>query len=188
MRIDYNKVIIILNLVLIIFVGCLLCSHAEKNFNRHQPLMHRMEPGRIFDALKLTKEQKDQLEANRGASRERNDVFMKEMQGKRLALAKELGLNQVDMVKVKTLHTELKEATGRFEDALLQDILQVRKILGPEKFCEFTEKIVNADRGGRPSPGFPPFCGFGGRPGAGIERHGPGFPPREKEMEESNGR
>jgi len=161
MKIDCHKLIVLLNLVLIVLVGCLLL---RDNFPRHsRGFPHNPPRERMFDELGLSLGQQSRLKENREASRTRMESFMRATEEKRRAVAQQLSADEIDMKKVNALHGELKTLMNQLEDTQLQDILKVREILCQEKFRQFSARI------GKMMPG--------GRPLIGMGKDGPKMPP-----------
>jgi len=139
--------ILVVDLVLIVMVGGLLYlnlnrPHHPRIFRPGAEAMQQQHKGPdMLKELGLSAEQAQKMESHKEAFRAKSKESMHTLMAKRREIADELSKPTVDLEKIKTLHQELKAAMNQTQDELLQDIITVRDILGPEKFKLFSEKI-----------------------------------------------
>ncbi len=95
----------------------------------------------IIQELNLTPEQQKQIESHKEKHMEAFKSLMKAIHEKREAVRNELHKTQLDMDEVRKLHAELKSLVTQKEDFMLEGVLNIRKILTPEQFVLFREKL-----------------------------------------------
>lgn len=101
----------------------------------------------MFEKLKLTKEQRDQLDKNREAHKAVFEDLKEKISAKHQQLRTLLDSPVLDIARVKATHQELKDLLNQKEDQHLAAILEVREILTPEQFVEF-QKMAPDRKGG----------------------------------------
>lgn len=92
---------------------------------------------KIWDDLKLTPDQKAQLDANKTKSREAMKTAFEQMKAYRESLKAELMKPELDMAKINDIQSKIKALENQKSDARLNSILEVRKILNKEQFEKF---------------------------------------------------
>jgi len=115
-------------------------AHAQNDLERDRgPQKGRFEQRvqEIYNQLKLTDDQKKQLEANKQQHRARMQTARQEMKANKEAMRTQLMKPQLDMRKIKAIHGQIKSLQSQMEDDKLSSILAVRAILTPEQFLEF---------------------------------------------------
>ncbi|MFC1522016.1 Spy/CpxP family protein refolding chaperone [Elusimicrobiota bacterium] len=151
MKERYFLRITILALCAVFLSGTL--THAEKREKGYSQgdMGKRMEERtqRMEKELLLSPEQSEKLKEHRKTHRKQSSGFQKEMKEKRKALKDELEKTDMDMNKVKTLHSEIKSIQNKMADHRLEGILNVRKILNPEQFKKFQDITKKRHRGMR---------------------------------------
>ena len=118
---------------------------------------------KMHEKLGITDEQAQQLEEHRKQFKEQGKQYREQIKTKRQSLAEELKKDAVDEAKVHQIHEELKVIKDQAEDHRLQGILEVRQILTPEQFKEFSG--MREKRKGK--------FGRDGRKGSRAEKEGP---------------
>ena len=114
---------------------------------------HEGKEGRsqeIFNELKLSDQQKQQLDDNKAKSRKQMEATLEKMRSFREALNQELMKSALDMNKINEIQVQIKAVQAEMVDGHLQSILEVRKILTPEQFTKFL--LMMDKRGLRPHP------------------------------------
>ncbi|MBF0387431.1 MAG: Spy/CpxP family protein refolding chaperone [Candidatus Omnitrophica bacterium] len=91
----------------------------------------------LAEQLKLTKEQKAQLDKNRAQRKAEFESSREKISAKRLELKTALESPELDIRKVTAIHNELKAIMSKREDDHLAAILEIRKLLTPEQFAQF---------------------------------------------------
>ncbi len=111
-------------------------------------VQHKAEKGmqKLFKELNLTEEQHKQLEANKTKHREELNTLMQGMREKRELMRTEFQKDQINEAAVRGINNEIKGMQGRMADLRLEGMLSIRKILTPEQYKKFTEKMEQ-DRG-----------------------------------------
>lgn len=98
-----------------------------------------------FDKMKselgLSDEQAQKLKAHKEAQMAQGKALWDEMKTKREALRAELEKEKVDESRVKALNGELKALQNKMADQRIAAVLEVRKILTPEQFKKFHERM-----------------------------------------------
>lgn len=95
----------------------------------------------IFRDLNLTAEQKKALEDNKNKNRIEMKASFEAKRAKERQLREELQKVDMDIKKVNEINNELKSLHAKMADQRLAGILEVRKILTPEQFKKFNEKM-----------------------------------------------
>ena len=95
----------------------------------------------LYEGLGLTEGQKKLLEENRKKSRGREEVLFKEMRGKMEMIRRELQNETLNMEVIYRINNDLKQIQAQMLDDRLEGILEVRKILTPEQFKKFEDKV-----------------------------------------------
>ena len=98
-------------------------------------------PHAIFKDLNLTGEQKKMLEENKNKHAEEMKALFNAMKETRTSMRRELQKEKLDMVKIGEINNEMKKLEAQMSDQRLAGILEVRKILSPEQFKKFIEKM-----------------------------------------------
>lgn len=94
---------------------------------------------KIHQELGLTPEQKAKLKAHREGYRSQKKATFEQIKNKKEQITQELQRVNVDEQKIRQLHAELKALKSTAEDARLEGILEVRKILTADQFVKFHE-------------------------------------------------
>ncbi len=92
-----------------------------------------------FKQLDLSPVQEKQLNAHRKSHIELGKEIHENIKAKREALREELQQQELDMKKIRKIHSELKNIRSQKADHRLEGILEVRKILTTEQFTKFME-------------------------------------------------
>ncbi len=95
----------------------------------------------LYDELGLNNEQRKLLEANKDKHREQTKALFSQIHQNMDLLRQELEKNELDMQAIYKTNNELKELQAQMFDNRLERILEVRKILTPEQFKKFEEKM-----------------------------------------------
>lgn len=96
---------------------------------------------KLYEQLQLTDEQKKALDENKKQSRENRKSAAKAMKDNMDLIRQELQKPELDMARITQIQNELKASQIRMLDARLDGILAARKILTPEQFSKFMEKM-----------------------------------------------
>jgi Spy/CpxP family protein refolding chaperone len=107
-------------------------------------------PGKedIFKDLNLTVQQTKMLEENKNENKAEVEALFSQMKQKEAAMREELQKPKLDMTKITKINGELKKLQAEMIDGRLEGILAVRKILSPEQFKKFTQKMERHHRHG----------------------------------------
>ena len=81
------------------------------------------------------------LDENKSKHREGMKAFFNAIKGTRDSMRRELQKEKLDMAKINQINDEMKKLEAQMSDRRLEGILEVRKILSPEQFKKFTEKM-----------------------------------------------
>jgi Spy/CpxP family protein refolding chaperone len=92
----------------------------------------------IFKQLDLTDEQKQQLETAKKQHRTEAASDRRAIRDAREAMRVELMKSQLDMAKIRQIHSQIKSLQDKMEDERLNSILTVRTILTQEQFQKFS--------------------------------------------------
>ena len=103
--------------------------------------MHRFDM--ILKELDVTDEQMAKFEDNAAKARETGRNFRKDIKAKMDLLRIELAKTELDMDAIYAIQGEIKTLMAQKKDAMLEEMLKVREILGPEKFAQFQEAVEN---------------------------------------------
>jgi len=95
----------------------------------------------FFKDLGLTDEQKKSLEDNRSKNRKAMQAMAQTMRDKMAQMHQELQKDNLDTGKVNQIQGELKTLQSQMMDQRLAGILEVRKILTPDQFKKFSQKM-----------------------------------------------
>ena len=131
------------------YVAALMCSlliaptlvGAEPK--RHQEEKDRGEIHfqRLQKEMGLTPEQAKKLQEHRKAHRAKEQELRRKIQEKRRLLHAELEKADLDLNRINVLRDEVKTLQNEQADHRVAAILEVREILGPERFKKFKEKM-----------------------------------------------
>ncbi len=109
--------------------------------HKEYSLFHQQAGGQriqeIYSQLNLTDGQKKQLESNKQQHRAKMESTRQEMKTNKEALRRELMKSQLDLLKINTIHNQIKSLQDQMEDEKLNSILAVRTILTPDQFLKF---------------------------------------------------
>jgi Spy/CpxP family protein refolding chaperone len=95
----------------------------------------------MYKDLGITDEQKKLLEANQTKHREQTKALYAQMRQKGTLLQQELEKKELNMQVITQTNNEIKQIQAQMLDDRLESILEVRKILTPEQFKKFEDKI-----------------------------------------------
>jgi Spy/CpxP family protein refolding chaperone len=95
----------------------------------------------FFKELGLTDEQKKALEAHKDQHRKEMKELVQSMRDQMKQMREELQKDKLDMGKINQIQSQLKTTQAQMMDHRLQGILEVRKILTPDQFKKFSEKM-----------------------------------------------
>lgn len=95
----------------------------------------------IFKELNLTDEQKQRLEDKRKQHMDGAQDLRKNMKELKEALRQELEKESLDMAKINQIQAQIKEAQAQMMDNRLEGVLELRGVLTPEQYKEFTAKM-----------------------------------------------
>lgn len=87
--------------------------------------------------LGLSEAQQKELDAHREQQSKAREEFFGLMRSKRKELAQELQKPELNLDRVKVIHSEIKDMMNKKADQKLEHILYVRKVLTPEQFSKF---------------------------------------------------
>ena len=96
---------------------------------------------KLYQDLGLTSEQRKLLEENKNKHREQARVIFAQIRQKMDSLRQELEKSELNMQVIYQTNNELKQLETRMLDDRLEHILKVRKILTPEQFKKFGDKM-----------------------------------------------
>lgn len=96
---------------------------------------------KFFKDLNLTADQKKMLDENKAKHKEAVKAIFDKIKGERDLMRQELQKPELDMGKINQINEEIKKLEAQKLDSMLQHVLEVRKILTPEQFKKFTEKM-----------------------------------------------
>ncbi len=95
----------------------------------------------IYSNLGLTDEQKKLLEENKNKQIEQIKALFTQMRQKTALLRQELEKSELNMQAIYQTNNELKQLQAKMLDNRLERVLKVRKILTPEQFKKFEDKM-----------------------------------------------
>ena len=95
----------------------------------------------IFNDLGLTDGQRKLLEENKNKHREETKVLFTQLRQKMTLLRQELEKSELNMQAIYYINNEVKQLQVQMLDNRLERILKVRKILTPEQFKKFEDKM-----------------------------------------------
>ncbi len=112
---------------------------------------HRVTMPKMKEALGLTDEQVQQLDAQRNQQRGEIREHREAMQKLREEFKLETEKTEIDQEKIQSVHQQMKAIDNKMADYRVEGILQLRKILTPEQFKKFHElgREKNGKRGER---------------------------------------
>jgi len=108
-----------------------------------EAIMKKMDAKRqeIYNDLGLTDEQRKLLEENENKHREQTKALFTQLRQKMNSLRQELEKSELNMQAIYQTNNELKQLQAQMLDNRLERILEVRKILTPEQFKKFEDKM-----------------------------------------------
>lgn len=112
-----------------------------------KPHQERME--KMINELGLTEEQVTAMKAYKEEHRENSKTQRQEMKSLRQSLKTELEKAEPDQAVIDSISTELKNAQAAMIDQRIESILGMKKILTPEQFATFQEKMGNGKGKGK---------------------------------------
>lgn len=95
----------------------------------------------FYKDLNATPEQRDQLKAHRQENTDKMKAVREQMKAKHAELRAEIGKPTVDMTKVESIKSALKDLNARMIDRKVESILSLKKILTPEQFQKMSDKM-----------------------------------------------
>ena len=103
----------------------------------------RMDAKRLqlYKDLGLSDEQRKLLEENKNKHREQTKALFVQLRQKTILLHQELEKSELNIQAIYQTNNELKQLEAQMLDNRLERILEVRKILTPEQFKKFTDKM-----------------------------------------------
>ena len=119
-------------------------SQAEKPFTKKWEARRN----ELYKDLNLSQEQKKMLEENKNKHKEEMKALFNAMKEMRTSMRQELQKEKLDMAKIGEINNEMKRLEAQMSDQRLAGILEVRKILSPEQFKKFMEKMGGITRAG----------------------------------------
>ncbi len=93
----------------------------------------------VFKQLDLNPVQEKQLETHRNNHREQEKDIHESMLSKSEEMKIELQKQELNMAKINQINSELKRIESTKADHVLENFLEVRKIITAEQFAKFTE-------------------------------------------------
>jgi Spy/CpxP family protein refolding chaperone len=96
---------------------------------------------KMFDELNLTDEQKNLLKANREKTRASAEKAHQGIKDNMKAMGEELKKTDYSVDKLKALAEESKRLHNEKIDAKVAGMIEVRKILTPEQFAQFSKMM-----------------------------------------------
>jgi Spy/CpxP family protein refolding chaperone len=102
----------------------------------------------FYKELGLNEEQKKALKENKDKHRKEKKELFESMHEKMKLMHEELGQENLDMTKINQIQDDLKAVQAKMIDQRLAHILEVRKILTPEQFKKFSEKMKDHKKRG----------------------------------------
>lgn len=95
----------------------------------------------IFKELNLTDEQKQKLEEKGREHKDGAQHLRNDMRELKEALRQELEKESLDMAKINQIQGQIKEKQSQMMDNRLEGVLELRGVLTPDQYKEFTEKM-----------------------------------------------
>jgi len=96
---------------------------------------------KMVDELDLTEQQVQQITKNKQESDQQNKLLREKMKQARDAIRTELIKDTTNEKALKRLANELKTVQAEMVDQHIKSLLEVKKILTPEQFKQFNEKM-----------------------------------------------
>ncbi|MFA5144273.1 MAG: periplasmic heavy metal sensor [Candidatus Omnitrophota bacterium] len=96
---------------------------------------------KIYKEINVTAEQRKKLEENKNKIHEDAKALHDRIKAKRDVIRAELQKTELNMAKITQTNNELKVLEVMMMDQRLAGILAVRKILSPEQFRKFSQKL-----------------------------------------------
>lgn len=112
---------------------------ASKEATFKQKAQERMQ--QLYKELNVTDEQRMQLEANKTKNMQEVKTLMQSMREKREFMRAEFQKEELNEAAVKKINAEIKQLQDRMSDLRLEGMLLIRRILTPEQFKKFSEKM-----------------------------------------------
>ncbi len=130
----------------VLFAGLLFSgvSYAQPGDHKDDPKgSEKMEAKHegFFKELNFNEDQKKALKANKEKHRQDTKAVFEDMHAKMKLMREELQKDHLDMGKVNQIQADLKATQAKMMDQRLEHILEVRKILTPEQFKQFSQKM-----------------------------------------------
>lgn len=144
-----NSIIAILVVIVVVLSAALVYSNFKtpgRSRAAKRLFTERMEGKRakhqpFYADMNLTAEQKRLLEENKTQHKEKARVLSKQIHSNMLLIRQELQKDDLNTGKIEQIQDKLKKLQIQMLDDRLQSILEVRKILTPEQFREFSARI-----------------------------------------------
>ncbi len=139
----FKKIIMILVIAALALSSAVIYAADTANMQQDKAVSKKWEAKRqeLYKELDLTVDQQKALEENKKKHMGETKTLFGQMKETRSKIRQELQKDTLDMTKLTQLNNELKNLQVQMLDRKLEGILEVRKILTPEQFKKFTEKM-----------------------------------------------
>ncbi len=109
--------------------------------------MHHKRKGDkdIMKMLNLSPAQKEQVQNQRSANKQKWSELKEKTRSKRLELKQELEKPEIDKNKINAITADIKTLMGEQIDLRIDDILAMKRILTPEQFKKLQERKSGYD-------------------------------------------
>jgi len=142
-----RKVKVVTLLIVAVLVGLstsiIYAASPIPRAQQKEAFMKKMDAKRqeIYNNLGLTNEQRKLLEENKNKHREQTKALFAQLRQKMNSLRQELEKSELNIQEIYQTNNELKQLQAQMLDNRLERILEVRKILTPEQFKKFEDKM-----------------------------------------------
>ena len=114
---------------------------------QNMPMGKWWKDPKVVEDLKLTESQVSRLDEAFKNSRRKLIQLKSDVETQRFELDTLLDSDKLDQVKIDTRHKKLQDAQQALGTERFQFILEVRKIVGPEKFNQVKAMMMKSRRG-----------------------------------------
>ncbi|MGA2775813.1 MAG: periplasmic heavy metal sensor [Candidatus Omnitrophota bacterium] len=142
-----RKVKVVTLLIVAVLVGLsasiIYAASPTPTTQQKETFMKKIDAKRqeIYNDLGLTNEQRKLLEENKNKYREQTKALFAQMRQKMTLLRQKLEKSELNIQEIQQTNNELKQLQAQMLDNRLERILEVRKILTPEQFRKFEDKM-----------------------------------------------
>ncbi len=113
------------------------CSHQKEAFKEKAGAKRQQ----LYKDLGLSAEQQKLLEVNKAQQKEKTKALFNDLTQKRGLMRQELQNRELNMAAINKANNQIKQLQAQMLDYRLEGILEVRKILTPQQFNKFIEKM-----------------------------------------------